>query len=120
MVGVNQTIMAALSIVIIAAVIGGFNDIGWELLSTLRKAQFGQSLLSGIVIALIAMVLDRISSGFARQQFMYRPRQGSAWQRYRRQWIALGLVAAWALLAQLFPALRTYPDEWVLHDLPGC
>jgi glycine betaine/proline transport system permease protein len=115
MVGVNQTIMAALSMVIIAAVIGGFNDIGWELLSTLRKAQFGQSLLSGIVIALIAMVLDRISSGFARQQFMYRPRQGSTWQRYRRQWIALGLVAAWALLAQLFPALRTYPDEWVLQ-----
>ena len=115
MVGVNQTIMAALSMVIIAAVIGGFNDIGWELLSTLRKAQFGQSLLSGIVIALIAMVLDRISSGFARQQFMYRPRQGSTWQRYRRQWIALGLVAAWTLLAQLFPALRTYPDEWVLQ-----
>jgi len=115
MVGVNQTIMAALSMVIIAAVIGGFNDIGWELLSTLRKAQFGQSLLSGLVIALIAMVLDRISSGFAKQQFMYRPRQGSLWQRYRRQWIALGVVAAWALLAQLLPALRTYPEEWVLQ-----
>jgi glycine betaine/proline transport system permease protein len=115
MVGVNQTIMAALSMVIIAAVIGGFNDIGWELLSTLRKAQFGQSLLSGIVIALIAMVLDRISSGFAKQQFLYQPRQGSLWQRYRTQWIALGLVAAWVLLAQLLPALRSYPEEWVLH-----
>ena len=30
MVGVNQCLMAALSMVIIAAVIGGFNDIGWE------------------------------------------------------------------------------------------
>ncbi len=115
MVGVNQTIMAALSMVIIAAVIGGFDDIGWELLSTLRKAQFGQSLLAGLVIALIAMVLDRISSGFAKQQFLYRPRQGSLWQRYRRQWIALGLVAAWVLLAQLLPAVRSYPEEWVLH-----
>jgi len=115
MVGVNQTIMAALSMVIIAAVIGGFDDIGWELLSTLRKAQFGQSLLAGLVIALIAMVLDRISSGFAKQQFLYRPRQGSLWQRYRRQWIALGLVTAWILLALLLPALRSYPDEWVLH-----
>jgi glycine betaine/proline transport system permease protein len=115
MVGVNQTIMAALSMVIIAAVIGGFDDIGWELLSTLRKAQFGQSLLAGLVIALIAMVLDRISSGFAKQQFLYRPRQGSLWQRYRRQWIALGLIAVWVLLAQLLPALRSYPEEWVLH-----
>jgi glycine betaine/proline transport system permease protein len=115
MVGVNQTIMAALSMVIIAAVIGGFDDIGWELLSTLRKAQFGQSLLAGLVIALIAMVLDRISSGFAKQQFLYRPRQGSLWQRYRRQWIALGVIAAWVVLAQLFPTLRSYPDAWVLH-----
>jgi glycine betaine/proline transport system permease protein len=115
MLGVNQTIMAALSMVIIASVIGGFDDIGWELLSTLRKAQFGQSLVSGLVLALIAMVLDRISSGFAKQQFLYRPRQGSLWQRYRTQWIALGIVAAWALLAQVLPALRTYPEGWILQ-----
>jgi glycine betaine/proline transport system permease protein len=119
MVGVNQTIMAALSMVIIAAVIGGFNDIGWELLSTLRKAQFGQSLVSGLVIVLIAVVLDRISSGFARQQFLYRARQGTLWQRYRRQWIALGVVVAWVLLAQMLPALRSYPEEWVLHPADG-
>jgi len=119
MVGVNQTIMAALSMVIVAAVIGGFNDIGWELLSTLRKAQFGQSLVSGLVIVVIAIVLDRISSGFARQQFLYRARQGSVWQRYRKQWIALGVVAAWVLLAHLFPALRSYPEEWVLHPADG-
>ena len=47
MVGVNQCLMAALSMVIIAAVIGGFNDIGWEVLLTMRKAQFGESLLAG-------------------------------------------------------------------------
>lgn len=67
MVGVNQTTMAALSMVIIAAIIGGFADIGWEVLSTMRKAQFGQSLLSGLVIALLAMVLDRISWGPRRE-----------------------------------------------------
>lgn len=52
MVGVNQTIMAALSMVIIAAVIGGFNDIGWEVLLTMRKAAFGQSLIAGVVIVI--------------------------------------------------------------------
>jgi len=55
--GVNQTTMASLSMVIIAAIIGGTNDIGWEVLSTIRKAQFGESLLVGFVIALIAMIL---------------------------------------------------------------
>ena len=67
LVGVNQTTMAVLSVVIIASIIGGFEDIGWEVLSSMRKAEFGQSLLSGLVIALIAMVIDRITLGFARQ-----------------------------------------------------
>lgn len=66
LVGVNQATMATLSMVIIAAIIGGFNDIGWEVLSTMRKAQFGESLLAGLVIALLAMVLDRLSSAAAK------------------------------------------------------
>lgn len=64
-VGINQTIMAVLSMVIIASVIGGFDDIGWEVLSTMRKARFGESLLAGFVIVLIAVIMDRISSAYA-------------------------------------------------------
>ncbi|MEB8389206.1 ABC transporter permease subunit [Rhodobacteraceae bacterium KMM 6894] len=66
MVGVNQCLMAALSMVIIAAVIGGFNDIGWEVLLTMRKAQFGQALLAGLVIVVFAIVIDRISGAMAQ------------------------------------------------------
>ncbi|MGV3549590.1 ABC transporter permease [Rhizobium sp.] len=65
MVGVNQTIMAALSMVIIAAVIGGFNDIGWEVLLTMRKAAFGQSLVAGLVIVIFAILADRMSAVLA-------------------------------------------------------
>ena len=68
LVGVNQTTMAVLSVVIIASIIGGFEDIGWEVLSSMRKAEFGQSLLSGAVIALLAMMIDRITLGFARNR----------------------------------------------------
>jgi len=64
MVGVNQTIMAALSMVIIAAVIGGFNDIGWEVLLTMRRAAFGQSLIAGLVIVIFAILADRLSGAF--------------------------------------------------------
>ena len=66
LVGFNQTTMAALSMVIVAAIIGGFEDIGWEVLSSMRKAEFGQSILSGLVIALLAILIDRITLGFAR------------------------------------------------------
>lgn len=65
LVGVNQCVMAALSMVIIAAVIGGFNDIGWEVLLTMRKAQFGQALLAGLVIVVFAMMIDRMSASLA-------------------------------------------------------
>ncbi|MCY4035644.1 MAG: ABC transporter permease subunit [Hyphomicrobiales bacterium] len=62
MIGVNQSLMAALSMVIIAAVIGGFDDIGWEVLLTMRKAQFGESLLAGLVIVVFAVLMDRMSA----------------------------------------------------------
>ncbi|MGX7874503.1 ABC transporter permease [Mesorhizobium sp. ORM6] len=66
--GVNQTTMASFSMVIMAAIIGGFNDVGWEVLNAMRKADFGHSLLSGLVIAVLAMVVDRITRGFAQSR----------------------------------------------------
>ena len=73
--GVNQATMASLSMVIIASIIGGTEDIGWEVLSTIRKAQFGESLLAGMVIALMAMIIDRITSGLALHSGDYNPRK---------------------------------------------
>ena len=68
MVGVNQCLMAALSMVIIAAVIGGFDDIGWEVLLTMRKAQFGEAFLAGLVIVVFAIVIDRMSARLALER----------------------------------------------------
>jgi glycine betaine/proline transport system permease protein len=67
--GINQTIMATLSMVIFAAVIGGFEDIGWEVLRAARKAEFGNGILAGIVVTLIAILLDRTSEvAFVRRE----------------------------------------------------
>ncbi|MGE3873519.1 MAG: ABC transporter permease [Parvibaculaceae bacterium] len=63
MVGLNQTTMAALSMVITASIIGGFDDVGWAILSGLRQADLGKSLLSGLVIVFISIVIDRITAG---------------------------------------------------------
>ena len=93
MVGINQSLMAALSMVIIAAVIGGFDDIGWEVLLTMRKALFGQSFLAGLVIVVFAVVIDRMSGALALQ----RPAQD---RRVAWAMLAAGLaVSGWALAA---------------------
>lgn len=89
MVGVNQCLMAALSMVIIAAVIGGFNDIGWEVLLTMRKAQFGQAMLAGMVIVVFAIVIDRMSGHLATHPGRHSKR------------ISLGIFAATCLVTAL-------------------
>src|SRR5262245_14324968 len=91
LVGINQSTMAAFSIVIIASIIGGFEDIGWEVLSSMRKAAFGQSLLSGLVIALLAMVMDRITLGFAKGGAASCP-GWLTWRRFRGIVVALAVI----------------------------
>ncbi len=111
--GVNQTTMAALSMIIIASIIGGSADIGWQVLSTLRKAEFGESLVAGIVIALMAMVLDRVTYGLAtREQDMVGGERFLS--RHRFGAVLLGAALAAYLLARVIPALQTWPSEWTV------
>ncbi|WP_170607046.1 ABC transporter permease [Ruegeria arenilitoris] len=104
MVGVNQCLMAALSMVIIAAVIGGFNDIGWEVLLTMRKAQFGESLLAGLVIVVFAVVIDRMSGTLATERKRYDQKVG---------WAMLAFAAAFTAV---FWARLPNPADLTLLD----
>lgn len=112
--GANQTTMAALSMVIIASIIGGTNDIGWEVLSTMRKALFGESLLAGIVIALIAMIMDRVTSGLATRQSDELGATPTWLERHRYLSAAIALTAVLWVASLLVPVLRAYPDAWVV------
>ncbi|MEO1110306.1 MAG: ABC transporter permease subunit [Pseudomonadota bacterium] len=110
--GVNQATMASLSMVIIASIIGGTADIGWEVLSTIRKAQFGESLLAGIVIALMAMVIDRVTAGLAARSGDYDPDDKSFVQKHRYWVVAvLGSILFFAL-AQIIGILNEWPRDW--------
>jgi glycine betaine/proline transport system permease protein len=115
MIGVNQTIMAALAMVIIAAIIGGFQDIGWEVLVTMRKAEFGESLLSGAVIVLLAMIFDRMSRTAIKHSAP--PIRGVRAYRYRHLhlWMALAMVSVLIVVAQIVPHLQQYPDTWTFY-----
>lgn len=104
MVGVNQCLMAALSMVIIAAVIGGFNDIGWEVLLTMRKAQFGAALMAGLVIVVFAIVIDRMSAALAHERRRYDPR------------VAYGVLAVSAVAVLAFRAELPDPSALAVFD----
>ena len=110
--GVNQATMASLSMVIIASIIGGTEDIGWEVLTQIRKAQFGESLLAGLVIALMAMVIDRITAGIATRSDNYETGEKTFIQRYRL-WIiaAIGSIV-FGLIAQIAAPLNDWPRAW--------
>lgn len=97
LVGFNQTTMAALSMVIVAAIIGGFEDIGWEVLSSMRKAEFGQSILSGLVIALLAILIDRTTLGYAKGQGDPAPGRFRMTRRRLMATLALAVVLAMAI-----------------------
>lgn len=66
MLGVNQTVMMVLSMVIIAGLVGG-GALGFEAVTGLARNQLGRGIEAGLAIVLLAMVLDRITQGWARQ-----------------------------------------------------
>lgn len=65
MAGLNQTIMMALSMVVIAALIGA-GGLGNPVVQGLNTLEIGTATIGGLSIVLLAMVLDRITQGFAK------------------------------------------------------
>lgn len=65
MLGINQTVMMVLSMVIIAGLVGG-GALGFEAVTGLARNQLGRGVEAGIAIVLLAMVLDRVTQGWAR------------------------------------------------------
>ncbi|MBJ7003000.1 ABC transporter permease [Streptomyces griseofuscus] len=100
--GLNQTIMMALSMAVIASVIGagGLGDRVYQALSTV---DVGQALAAGIPIVLLAVVLDRVT-GAAGADGAEGPRT-IGWP------YALAVTAAAALAARLLGVLD-WPNGW--------
>jgi glycine betaine/proline transport system permease protein len=66
MLGINQTILLALSMLIIAAMVGT-RDLGQEVFISLAKADSGRGIVAGLAVAFIGIVADRlIGAGSAR------------------------------------------------------
>jgi glycine betaine/proline transport system permease protein len=57
--GINQTIMMCLSMVVIAALIGG-GGLGYNVLFALQNVQYGEGILAGLGIVFCAILFDRL------------------------------------------------------------
>ncbi|WP_420556517.1 ABC transporter permease subunit [Roseovarius sp.] len=113
--GVNQTMMAAFSMIIIASIIGGTSDIGWEVLTHIRKANVAEAILAGVVIALMAMVMDRITARAAMGRSPDAGEDESFVARYRYWIVAAVFTGVMLVLARVFPFLQEYPRAWEVY-----
>jgi glycine betaine/proline transport system permease protein len=67
MLGVNQTVMLGLSMLVITALVGT-RDLGQEVYIALTKADSGRGLVAGVCVACIAMISDRLISAWSRRR----------------------------------------------------
>ena len=65
MAGINQTIMMALAMVVIASMIGA-KGLGIEVLNGIARLEVGRGFLGGLGIVIMAIIIDRITQGLAR------------------------------------------------------
>jgi glycine betaine/proline transport system permease protein len=84
--GVNQTVMMALSVVIIAGLIGG-GALGFEVVRSLATTQIGLGVVAGLSILLLAIVLDRLTQAIGMDRRSLRGPVGTGglgwWTRVR-------------------------------------
>ena len=66
MAGVNQTVMMALSMVVVAAMIGA-GGLGYKILYSIQRVDLAVGIEAGLGILFIAMVLDRILQGVTKR-----------------------------------------------------
>ncbi len=67
MVGINQTTMMALAMVVIASMIGA-RGLGMEVLLAINRIQIGRGFEAGLCIVLLAIIIDRITHALAARQ----------------------------------------------------
>jgi len=67
MVGINQTTMMALAMVVIASMIGA-RGLGLEVLLAINRIEIGRGFEAGLSIVLLAIIIDRITHAVASRQ----------------------------------------------------
>ena len=113
--GLNQVIMMAFAIVVLASLLGT-GDLGQSVLAALQKQEVGKAFAAGMGIVLMAIALDRITTGRTEHSSRTMRWRGSFVPSVPRRLIApialAGVVAVVGLAQvldwQQFPSWLTY------------
>ena len=120
MVGVNQVIMLALNMVIIASMIGA-GGLGYDVLLALRALKVGEAMEAGLAIVALAIALDRLSQAIARKQakgHVHQESSPSFWRRYPTLTLAIAILATTTLLGLFMPAFAAVPKAITFTTAP--
>ena len=117
MIGVNQVIMLALNMVIIASMIGA-GGLGYDVLLALRALKIGQGMEAGLAIVVLAIALDRLSQAAARQKPAAHVAGLDFWQRHPFLVLGAGVLLLTTLLGLVIPALSAVPKDMTISTAP--
>ena len=103
--GINQTVMMALGIVVIATLVGA-GGLGQEINQTVRRLQPGRGLIVSLAVVAVALVLDRVSMSLVSNP-------GAQRIRIKRNTLYVGLIclAVMAVIGRVFGWIE-FPFSW--------
>ena len=103
--GINQTVMMALGIVVIATLVGA-GGLGQEINQSVRRLESGRGLIVGLAVVAVALVLDRVSMSLVSTPGVQRI-------RIKRHTLYIGLIclAVVAVIGRVFGWIE-FPFSW--------
>jgi glycine betaine/proline transport system permease protein len=131
--GINQTVMAAVSFVVVAALIGA-PGLGKPVISALIIRNVGQGFVAGFAVVFLAILMDRSTSAAAKRQNSFVPPTVKDISRKRIKLIASGVLAivsvflsrtilwaaVWPKEIDIAPQVERFTNDataWVLDNL---
>ena len=114
--GINQTVMAALSFVVIAALIGA-PGLGKPVLDALKIRNVGEGFLAGFAVVFLAIMLDRSTSAAVVKQNTFVPPTAKQQQRRKIALLSAGLGTIVAIVLSRQLAWAAYfPEQASIAD----
>jgi glycine betaine/proline transport system permease protein len=93
--GINQTVMAALSFVVIAALIAA-PGLGVPIVTALTIRNVGDGFVAGLAVVFVAIILDRSTSAAAKTKISFIP---PTLKQIRRRQISVGIMGLLAVVS---------------------